>query len=56
MLFEELKRFLIRDFLASTDIKVFGRIYTRTYLATMLALHFLHQGYFCLAYHYFLEV
>ena len=48
-------RFLISNFLASTDINVFGC----TYLFAMLLLDlidlalFLHPGCFCLAYHYF---
>ena len=43
MSFKDLKRFLISNFLASADIKVFGC----TYLFKMLLLHFFYtQGVF----------
>ena len=48
------KRFLISNFLASTDIKVFGRTYLFAILLLIGLAHFLHPGCFCLAYHYFL--
>ena len=47
------KRFLISNFLASTDIKVFGRTYLFAMLLLIGLALFLHPGYFCLAYHYF---
>ena len=50
------KRFLISDILASTDIKVFGHTYLFTMLLLIGLAIFLHLGCFCLAYHYFLEV
>ena len=47
------KRFLISNFLASTDIKVFGRTYLFAMLLLIGLALFLHPGCFCLAYHYF---
>ena len=46
-------RFLISNFLASTDIKVFGRTYLFAMLLLIGLALFLHPGCFCLAYHYF---
>ena len=47
-------RFLISNFLASTDINVFGRTYVPICNAALIGLAlFLHPGCFCLAYHYF---
>ena len=53
MSFKELKRFLISNFLASTDIKVFGCTYLFAMLLLIGLALFLHPGCFCLAYHYF---
>ena len=47
------KRFLISNFLALTDIKVFGRTYLFVMLLLIGLALFLHPGCFCLAYHYF---
>ena len=44
-----LKRFLISNFLASADIKVFGRTYLFTMLLLIGLALFLHPGCFCLA-------
>ena len=56
MSFKQLKRFLISNFLASADIKVFGHTYVRIPIFTMLFLIglalFLHPECFCLTYHY----
>ena len=41
------------NFLASTDIKVFGRTYLFVMLLLIGLTLFLHSGCFCLAYHYF---
>ena len=41
------------NFLASTDIKVFGRTYLFAMLLLIGLALFLHPGCFCLAYHYF---
>ena len=49
MSFKWLKRFLINNFLASTDIKVFGRTYPFAMLLLIGFALFLHPGYFCLA-------
>ena len=43
-------RFLISNFLASTDIKVFGRTYLFAMLLLIGLALFLHSGCFCLAY------
>ena len=43
-------RFLINNFLASTDIKVFGRTYLFAMLLLIGLALFLHPGCFCLAY------
>ena len=43
------------NFLASTDIKVFGRTYLFAMLLLIGLALFLHPGCFCLAYHYFFE-
>ena len=43
------KRFLISNFLASTDIKVFGRTYLFAMLLLIGLALFLHPGCFCLA-------
>ena len=43
-------RFLISNFLASTDIKVFGRTYLFAMLLLIGLALFLHPGCFCLAY------
>ena len=56
MPFKELKRFLISNFLASADIKVFGCTYLFTMLLVIGLALFLHPKCFYLAYHYFLEV
>ena len=50
------KKILISTFLASTDIKVFGRTYLFAMLLLIGLALFLYPGCFCLAYHYFLEV
>ena len=50
------KKILISKFLASTNIKVFGRTYLFVMLLLIGLALFLHPGCFCLAYHYFLEV
>ena len=42
-------RFLISNFLASTDIKVFGRTYLFAMLLLIGLALFLHPGCFCLA-------
>ena len=42
------KRFLISNFLASTDIKVFGRTYLFAVLLLIGLALFLHPGCFCL--------
>ena len=47
------KKILISNFLASTDIKVFGRTYLFAMLFLIGLALFLHPGCFCLAYHYF---
>ena len=47
------KRFLISNFLASNDIKVFGRTYLFAMLLLIGLALFLHPRCFCLAYHYF---
>ena len=48
------KRFLISNFLASTDIKVFGRTYVPIgNAASDWPRTFLHPRCFCLAYHHF---
>ena len=44
-------RFLISNFLASTDINVFGRTYLFAMLLLIGLALFLHPGCFCLAYH-----
>ena len=46
------KRFLISNLLASTDIKVFGRTYLFAMLLLISLALFLHPGCFCLAYYY----
>ena len=46
-------RFLISNFLASTDIKVFGRTHLFAMLLLIGLALFLHPRCFCLAYHYF---
>ena len=46
-------RFLISNFLASTDIKVFGHTYLFAMLLLIGLAPFLYPGCFCLAYHYF---
>ena len=46
----------LSNFLASADIKIFGRTYVFTMLLLIGLALFLHPGCFCLAYHYFLEV
>ena len=46
-------RFLINNFLASTDIKVFGCTYLFAMLLLIGLALFLYPGCFCLAYHYF---
>ena len=46
-------RFLISNFLDSTDINVFGRTYLFAMLLLIGLALFLHPGCFCLAYHYF---
>ena len=43
-------RFLISNFLASTDINVFGRTYLFAMLLLIGLALFLHPGCFCLAY------
>ena len=43
-------RFLISNFLASTDIKVFGRTYLFAMLLLIDLALYLHPGCFCLAY------
>ena len=53
------KRFLINNFLASADIKVFGRthIYVPIYNAASDWLHtFLHPGCFCLAVYTYVHI
>ena len=45
-------RFLISNFLASTDIKVFGRTYLFAMLLLIGLALFLHPKCFCLAYYY----
>ena len=45
-------RFLISNFLASTDINVFGRIYLFAMLLLIGLALFLHPGCFCLAFTY----
>ena len=47
---QAVKGFLISDFLASTDIKVFGRTYLFAMLLLIGLALFLHPGRFCLAY------
>ena len=47
---------MISNFLASTDIKVFGRTYLFPMLLLIGLALFLHSRCFCSAYHYFLEV
>ena len=46
------KKILISNFLASTDIKVFGRTYLFAMLLLIGLALFLHPGCFCLAYIY----
>ena len=48
-------RFLISNFLASTDIKVFGRTYLFAMLLLIGLAPFLYPGCFCLAYIYTVE-
>ena len=43
------KKFLISNFLASADIKVFGHMYLFTMLLLIGLALFLHPGCFCLA-------
>ena len=50
-----IQRFLISNFLASTDIKVFGHTYLFSMLFLIGLALFLHPGCFCLGYHYFLN-
>ena len=47
------KTFDISNFLASIDIKIFGRTYLFAMLLLIGLALFLHPGCFCLAYHYF---
>ena len=48
-------RFLISNFLASTDIKVFDRTYLFAMLFLIGLALFLHPVCFCLAYHHLFE-